>query len=273
MPSLRKLLNPAAHYRYWRTLGGELIYLVRTRAPRAVLVSYIAGRIVNRRREKPYQAAKAEVVAMKSGLRISSDWFTDNISQWLSAFAQCRLAQKRQVSALEIGSWEGLSGHFILHELDNATLTCVDTWEGADEHKSGEAATPDALGKIEECFDENMSKFKNRLIKYKGTSFAFFNEHPAEDAYDLIYVDGSHYGDDVVIDAIKCFEMLKTGGILIFDDYFWRHYPRDRDNPAAAINMFLRFKHGSYRIVRMYYQLIIEKTAMGARRSDPHVAA
>ena len=38
--------------------------------------------------------------------------------------------------------------------------------------------------------------------------------------YNLIYNDGSHHSDDVIVDAFKAFEMLKVGGIMIFDDYF-----------------------------------------------------
>lgn len=46
---------------------------------------------------------------------------------------------------------------------------------------------------------------------------------------------------------------------MIFDDYLWRYYSKDIDNPAAAINVFLKLKIGQYKIVRTYYQLIIEK--------------
>jgi len=55
--------------------------------------------------------------------------------------------------------------------------------------------------------------------------------------------------------------MFKVGGILIFDDYLWRYYPNAIDNPAVAINAFQRMKQGSYKIVRLYGQIIIEKTA------------
>jgi hypothetical protein len=64
-----------------------------------------------------------------------------------------------------------------------------------------------------------------------------------------------------MVDAVKCFEMLKVGGIMVFDDYFWRHYPNAIDNPAAAINLFLRLKKGTFKIIRMYYQIIIQKQA------------
>ena len=53
--------------------------------------------------------------------------------------------------------------------------------------------------------------------------------------------------------------MLKIGGIMIFDDYWWQHYTKAADNPAAAINLFLKLKNGCYKIVRMYYQLVIVK--------------
>ncbi len=46
---------------------------------------------------------------------------------------------------------------------------------------------------------------------------------------------------------------------MIFDDYLWQYYEKNIDNPAAAINVFLKLKQGSYKIVRVYYQLIIEK--------------
>jgi len=29
---------------------------------------------------------------------------------------------------------------------------------------------------------------------------------------------------------------------MIFDDYLWQYYPKDIDNPAAAINCFLKLK-------------------------------
>lgn len=69
------------------------------------------------------------------------------------------------------------------------------------------------------------------------------------------------YCDDVILDAVKCLEMLKVGGVMVFDDYLWRFYPKAVDNPAAAINLFLRLKQGSLRIIRAYYQIVIAKIA------------
>lgn len=60
-----------------------------------------------------------------------------------------------------------------------------------------------------------MACFASSLTQYKGTTSVFFNAHPTRCVYDIIYVDASHDGDDVIMDAIQVFECLKVG-----DDYF-----------------------------------------------------
>jgi predicted O-methyltransferase YrrM len=267
MVPLSKLFDPSAHWRFWRRILSDVSFFSETYAPLSVVMAYIKGRLISARLTKPYVAAQQDFKSLRPSLKLSNDWFTWCIPHWLSVFHDYKLHSKSKVDALEIGSWEGLSSLFILKTLANATLTCVDTWEGADEHKALDASTKEVLDHIETAFDTNLSSFKDRLIKYKGTSFSYFHNCTDRNMFDLIYVDGSHRCDDVIIDSIKCFESLKVGGIMIFDDYFWKYYARAVDNPAAAINIFLRLKKGSYKIVRLYRhlgisgQLIIEKTA------------
>ncbi len=140
--------------------------------------------------------------------------------------------------------------------MPNARLTCVDTWQGSDEHV-GLAA----LESIEAKFDSNTAPYKDRLTKCKQPSLAFFAESPAVPRFDLIHVDGSHHADDVVVDAVQSYARLKVGGIMILDDFLWRDYESRRDNPAAAINAFLRLKAGTYEFVLVYYQVILRKLA------------
>lgn len=199
------------------------------------------------------------------GLQLDNDWFTANIPTWLMAFRKSDYDKKNELNCMEIGSWQGLSAVFTLYYFERAKLTCVDTWEGADEHKSGAASTSDILSKVEETFEGNLSKYKDRLTKYKGTSYQYFNDNFKKDRFDLIYIDGSHHSDDVLVDAIKAFEMLKVDGLLIFDDYFWKHYTRTIDNPCGAINAFIRLKSHQLEVVCFDYQLIIRKITSSVR--------
>ena len=40
-----------------------------------------------------------------------------------------------------------------------------------------------------------------------------------ERSFDIIYVDGSHDQDQVMIDAIMAYKLLDYGGFICFDDY------------------------------------------------------
>lgn len=198
-------------------------------------------------------------------LTLDNDWFTPNIPTWLMAFEQNHFEKNAKLKCMEIGSWQGQSAVFILNYFENAKLTCVDTWQGADEHKSGDAGAPGALMKVEDDFDKNLLRYTDRLTKYKGTSYQFFNDNFERETFDLIYIDGSHHADDVMVDAVKAFEMLKVNGLMIFDDYFWRHYEKIIDNPSGAINAFIRLKSAQLTVVCFDYQLIIKKTENSIR--------
>jgi predicted O-methyltransferase YrrM len=202
------------------------------------------------------------------GFQFNDDWFTGNITTWLRAFQEQAYEKNAELNCLEIGSWQGQSALFLLHHFGRAKLTCVDTWEGADEHKLGDAAIIKSLSSLERVFDGNLSRYRNRLTKYKGSSYQYFNENFERDKFDLIYIDGSHHSDDVLVDAIKSFEMLKVNGLMIFDDYFWKYYTRTIDNPSGAINAFIRMKFHQLKVICFDYQLIVRKTTTSVRWSD-----
>ena len=253
------LLHPIKLLRCGKNLFYGVRFLIKTHAPLAVVLTYISDKILERESISRYRTAQSDFKASLSSFSFSSDWFSEKIPFWLLTFDEYNFQTKPKIKALEIGSWEGCSSLFLLKTLPNVELTCVDLWKGSQELKDAGAHETG-----ESNFDLNLSDYKDRLAKFKGTSFSYFSTHPDRNKFDFIYVDGSHYFVNVVIDAIKSFEQLKVGGIVIFDDYFWRYYPRAIDNPAGAINMFLRFKKGSYKVVHVYEQIIIEKTA------DPH---
>jgi predicted O-methyltransferase YrrM len=236
----------------------ETIYLYQAEGSLETLIKTYSFLRERRELPKKYIDQTKKYEGVKKKLEISNDWFTHNIPFWCAIFEKYD-CYTRDIKILEIGSWEGLSSFYILNELPNANLTCVDTFEGADEHKEYETITEDVLSDIERKFDKNLKEFGSRFAKFKGSSYSFFNNHDINRKFDLIYVDGSHYIDDVLIDAIKSFQLLNIGGILIFDDYLWRYYKNIEENPAIAVNLFLKAKKGKYKIVSMQYQIIIEK--------------
>jgi len=236
-------------------------FLFATKAPLCVYRSYIQTFL----KRKAILAGAPDISRFeldRAEGAFSNDWFKPNIPYWHQFLSQFGFYD-REINTLEIGSWEGMSTLYILSTFPLAKHVSVDTWAGADEHQGDSV-----LNTIESNFEGNTKKYKDRLRKFKGTSFNFFNSVEGQENFDLIYIDGSHHTDDVIVDAIKGFEQLKVGGIMIFDDYFWVYYKNAIDNPAGAVNAFLSLKLGCYEILAVYGQLILRKLSDGRRISE-----
>jgi predicted O-methyltransferase YrrM len=179
------------------------------------------------------------------------DWFSGTIPVWNAIFDQ-----HKPRNLLEIGSFEGRSACYIIEKcaaiIDGvATLTCVDTWQGSVEHQSG-GPVASVMSEVERRFDHNtriaLSKASNRvtLRKVKQSSHDAMATMIAAgqlQSFDLIYIDGSHEAPDVLADAVLAFQLLRQGGIMIFDDYLWSmHRPGTQDvllMPKPAIDAFM----------------------------------
>lgn len=192
----------------------------------------------------------------------ANTWFDGSIELWVELLSPLK-ALGRPVEMLEVGSWEGRSTLFLLGYFPEGKLTAVDTWEGGVEHKH----LP-GLDALEQRFDRNVAAFRERLVKRKGLSSIVLAELAAieKERFDFIFIDGSHFADDVMVDAVMAWQLLRSGGILVFDDYLWRNerYGWKR-NPAQAINLFLRLIRGDFTLLHAGHQLAIRKTVSIAR--------
>lgn len=244
-------MNVGFHVRNLRLLS-------QSGAPPAVFFHYfedLLQTVAAKAGRNGFRSAAELMAPIDHNGNFTTHWFNRNATRWMKIFESERLVD-RPIDVLEIGSWEGRSTCFALHYLRGARLTAVDTWQGGTDN-TGDPK----LMHIEELFDANVARFSGRVHKVKCYSGQFFvNKDPGQ-MFDLIYVDGSHFADDVMADALHAFASLKPGGILIFDDYTWAFYVKARDNPAFAINCFLRMKKGEYKILSAGEQLCIKKLA------------
>lgn len=162
----------------------------------------------------------------------TNGWFHEGIqSLWTQMFA----AHGKPLNVLEIGSFEGLSTSWIMNNTE-AHITCVDTWEGSDEHSEVEKTN------LLERFWENMKSYENRITTLQGKSGVVLRTLTHEPVYDFIYIDGSHYSRDTLEDAVLAYPLLKTGGIMVFDDYMFQIPGTERSdlcNPSTGIDAFI----------------------------------
>ncbi|MDB9768712.1 class I SAM-dependent methyltransferase [Candidatus Pelagibacter ubique] len=185
------------------------------------------------------------------------DFFSQNTFDWINVLERFK---RKDFDYLEIGSFEGNSALFILNYFQTNSVHCVDPWIQLYKEKGSNEGYEDiSIIDVEKNFDYNLKNYDGRFKKYKMKSDVFFKENI--NMFDVIYVDGSHFADDVLKDCRSSWACLKKNGILILDDFFWKNYKEIENNPAHVINLFLKEINNCYKILRLSkFQLFIEKT-------------
>jgi hypothetical protein len=178
------------------------------------------------------------------------DTFSHNIPVWKELLAP--YVGKPDVSYLEIGVWEGRSALWMLENVltsPSARLTLIDI-----------LVTPRWAANL----DRSGRRDSVRMLVGESSKI-LLGLNP--ESFDIIYIDGSHWADDVLSDAVLSFALLKPGGILIFDDYCYdaSTYGPDRDAlpleqvPKAAIDAFLLAYGPRLEVLHRYYQVAVRK--------------
>lgn len=174
----------------------------------------------------------------------STDWFSRRIPRWERRLAHLK---DKPIKALEIGSYEGRSAVWLIENIltnPESTLTCVDVWNDRD---------------VESRFDHNIltTGHSIKVKKTRAESHRALRWMPM-DYYNLIYIDASHEGLNVLEDAVLSFRLLKKHGILIFDDYLWKSEKRNV-LPKPAIDAFLSMYAHRIKVLHIGYQAIIRR--------------
>jgi hypothetical protein len=171
------------------------------------------------------------------------DYVTNKLSTWMPILEPLR---DTPLSILEIGSMEGRSALFFASYLRKAVITCVDPF-----HKRGKR------------FDRNLKRYADRVTKIRDFSLpALIRLRQAGAEFDLVYVDGCHERESVMMDSVLAWGMLKLGGMLIWDDY--TDYKDDMANwerPTSAVDGFLVAYAQEFQEISRTKQLIVKKTA------------
>ncbi|HEX9209332.1 MAG TPA: class I SAM-dependent methyltransferase [Bradyrhizobium sp.] len=175
-----------------------------------------------------------------AGKDFRRDYVAARTVAWSMLFKDMRDTTSR---VLEIGSKEGRSAVFWLEFFAGAHLTCVDLFREDDAER----------------FDRNLSAYGTRLRKIVGTSIRALGILREENAvFDFIYVDGSHRRDDVMIDCLGAWRLLRDGGVMLMDDYTWMPDNPDAERVAPAVDTFLAW-HDDAEVILRSHQVAVRK--------------
>jgi predicted O-methyltransferase YrrM len=189
---------------------------------------------------------QGQVEHYKKEYEFTQDWFTVRIPKWTEILEPFK--GKPNLHYLEIGVHEGRSALWMLENIlthPTARITCLDIFI------------------VKPTYDRflanlKLSGFEDKTKIIKGKSQTTLRSLPL-DSYDIVYIDGSHIAPDVLLDATLCWDLLKKGGIMIFDDYMWEWKLPPQERPKIAIEAFLRIFKNELQVLHQEYQIIIKK--------------
>lgn len=163
--------------------------------------------------------------------RFTEDWFSGHIPYWERLFFdELGWDAGAPRAIVEIGSFEGRSTLWFLDNLlrhPDSRIACIDTFAGGAEHSA--AQTEGLLDRFGANLAESGQAHKAEILRCDSATGLLRLLARGDPAADLVYVDGSHEAPDVLTDLVLAFRLLRPGGVILCDDYFWSDGP-----PAAA---------------------------------------
>lgn len=186
----------------------------------------------------------------KKDFFFTQDWFSKHVFYWNYIFDHNLKNKPKKI--LEIGCFEGMSAVFFLKKFKKSKLHIVDTFQGSKE----QVGIKD-FSSLKKIFLNNTKKNKKRIKIFTMTSKKFLLQDN-NCKYDLIYIDGSHFYKDVYFDGKYCLKLLNKGGLLVFDDYFWKFYD-GKKNPINAINKFYNNHKDNIKLIGITSQIFFKK--------------
>ena len=155
---------------------------------------------------------------------------------------------------LEIGSYDGSSAVGFLSLIcshPDCHVTCIDPFEGSRESHIYEKDP-------ELAFMQNTAPFGEQTTLIRKRSSVALREMPFQ-SFDIIYIDGSHDAKDVLSDAVLSWDLLKVGGIMIFDDYLWKPFKNIFYEPKLGIDSFYMTYQDRLRLLHKGERVFIRK--------------
>ena len=197
---------------------------------------------------QPIPVTFSEKKEMAKHYTFNQGWYdallnTDAIVNEVEEGECFRIDPKDRRQIVEIGVYEGASSCFwsdFYLDHPESRLISIDPFTGSIEHHENPENYPE-LDCIEYTARTNIAKSKNagKCEIIKDFSWFVFPQlvlRSAEDKWiDVLYIDGAHDCASVSRDTALYVPMVRTGGIVIFDDYF---HPDVRKAVDMTLNAF-----------------------------------
>jgi len=169
------------------------------------------------------------------------------------------LAGKFGLHFLQLGAYTGDASVWLCKNIltgDQSRLLDVDTWEGSDEEAHKSMDFDDVL----RVYDQKTTGMPINFFRKTTVDFLTSALTRKISKFDFIYIDADHTTVGVLVDAELAWPLLKSGGIMAFDDYTWGHHTGDpRLAPQVGIDLFLHRHELDVQVLTKNHQVWIRK--------------
>jgi predicted O-methyltransferase YrrM len=162
------------------------------------------------------------------------------------------MAGKPNLRFIQVGVFAGHASKWLLDNIltdQSSKLLDIDTWEGSNEHSE-----IDFKAIHKEYLERVVYEYSNvyAVVASSATHLPYLKK----DYSDFIYIDGDHRALAVQEDAENAWLLLKSGGILAFDDYLWTD---EEDTPKEAVDRFIATHNDELIVLHHGYQVWVQK--------------
>jgi predicted O-methyltransferase YrrM len=179
-----------------------------------------------------------------------------NWTRWLG-----HLIDKPNATGMEVGTFKGDSAEWMLENIftgEGAKYYCIDPFTGSIEHHIG----GQDCSTLEKETRERLAKFLGAEIMVGRSEKLLRDASALIESLDFLYVDGSHTSRDALRDAVLGFDLLKVGGIMVWDDVLWTVMSDPLDCPGIGVEAFMKVYAKQIKVISHGgWQTCIEKIA------------
>ena len=186
------------------------------------------------------------------------NWFEQTAKHNFEKFLT-PLAGQERLLCLQLGVFTGDASVWICENILTGAasyLTDVDTWQGSNEDAHDAMDFED----VHNTYLDKIADYRYKVLTQRtNTKSYLLRESNTSEVFDFIYIDADHTTVGVLMDAELSFPLLKSGGIMAFDDYTWGADMPPELTPTLGIDLFLARHEGEYETLVVNEQYWIKK--------------
>lgn len=145
----------------------------------------------------------------------------------------------KNINWIELGVFRGVNAKYVFENYDIKKMYLIDPYVPLD-YLQQYFGTEEIQNESKKIAKNNLIKYNEKCIWLEDFSENIHGEISNESA-DIIYIDGNHSFETVLSDLQLYYPKIKSGGLIIGDDY-------NEGGVAKAIEVFSKEKNISYNI-------------------------